>query len=1446
MERKTNHKAAEVASDMFAVGGEMGALMRATDWAATPIGPVAAWPQSLRTITSVCLTSRFPMLIWWGPELVMLYNDAYRPILGTTKHPRSMGQPGKSCFPEIWDIIGPMLASVLQTGQATWSNDQLLLLDRSGYIEECYFTFSYSPIFAESGEVGGVFTAVTETTERVVGERRLLMLRELGESSMQALTIAATCTNAVAALAQNPLDIPFTLLYLLDADGVTLRLAGSAGIEPDLPSSPRHLTITEASPWPFAAALSTGEMQVATHITDLLAGSDFGTALPHTAVILPVAQAGQTQPHGFLVAGVNPHRMPDAEHQGFLALVARQMATALASARAMEEEKRRAEALAELDRAKTTFFSNVSHEFRTPLTLMLGPVEDSLQDTVQPLTASQRERQELVLRNGQRLLQLVNTLLDFARIEAGRVQAQYAPTDLAALTADLASTFRSLVEKAGLQLSIECDPLPEPVYVDRDMWEKIVLNLLSNAFKFTFAGTISVMLQPHDGQVELTVRDTGGGIPAVELPRLFERFHRVEGARGRSYEGTGIGLALVQELVHMHGGVISVTSQVGAGTTFSVTLPLGTAHLAPDRIVAVNDLTAPVLDAMPFVAEAARWLPGTPLIAAGFDPATIIPAAPVEGIRLGRTTTTARILVVDDNPDMRTYLGRLLATSYAVEVVADGATALASASVNPPDLIVSDVMMPELDGMELLQALRADLRTQNIPVILLSARAGEEATLEGLSAGADDYLVKPFSARELLARIAARLELAQARAETSSLLATMTDAFFAIDHDWICTYCNDAAEKILLRPADEVIGRYIWDLYPEAIDSDFWRAYHRAMDEHIQVTFEAFFEPLQIWLEERVYPTPTGISIYVRDITVRKRMAEEIQTRAQQLTTVIQAMTDAVYIYDAEGKLTHANLAAQQASALTSAPDAKELSIDARVKRYPLRDAQGEILARDQWPVVRLLRGERLRGDAPTEVWQSTPDGRACIMSFTGAPLCDSEGGIIGCLLVGRDVTEQRQLEQRTQAALQSLVATAETLVQVPEITTNHAADTIHTIGDRLTVLISSSLSCQMVCIAATDVHTGRMQPVSAIGLTLEANRQWWDDIAHTPLHEYFTPEQYAGILAGEVITCDITQESLLNGDATRQRQALVVPMRLGETVVGLLFVECRSYSSEDWALLQAMGRLCALVLERDRLLRDREIAHAQTLALSQANAQMDAFLGIASHELRTPLTTITANVQLAERQVQMLRDAQPGDQVMITGPKLERLHTLLQRTDRQSQRLDRLVGDLLDISRIDAGKLELRMEQINLVTLLRDAVAGQRAAWPDRSLTIDMQRITSLQLAADPDRIAQVITNFLTNALKYSAEDQPVAVHLHVQHGLARVEVSDHGPGLTPEQQERLWERFYRVPGIELQSGSGVGLGLGLYICQTIIDRHGGQVGVVSTPGIGSTFWFSLPLSPA
>ena len=585
-------------------GGEMGRRMRAFDWSSTPLGDPATWPQSLRTAVRIVLTSRQPMFVWWGEQLINLYNDPYRAVLGV-KHPDGLGRPAHEVWHEIWDQVGPRAESALRTNEGTYDEALQLIMERNGYPEETYFTFSYSPVPDDDGGTAGIFCANSDESRRIIGERRLRVLRETSSAGAGAHSLAEACARSTAALSADGHDVPFALLYLPDGDGRGFLLASAAGLAPGDVAAPAHIDDARATPWPVVPVARAGETRIVAlddHLRASLPGGVWHRAAQQAAIV-PLGRTGESGIAAVMVAGLNPFRPFDEDYRGFLELAAAHVTASLASANAYEEERRRAEKLAELDRAKTLFFSNVSHEFRTPLTLMLGPLEELRTAARGP----GREQLDLVQRNARRLQKLVNTLLDFSRIEAGRVRARFAPTDLAALSADLASTFRSACEKAGVELDVACAPLAGPVWVDREMWEKIVLNLLSNAFKFTFAGAIRVRLEASGEEARLSVADTGIGIAASELPHVFERFRRVEGATARTHEGTGIGLALVQELVRLHGGQVTVASEPGRGTTFTVAIPLGHAHLPREQVVAERDDEGdPVGIADAFVDEALR------------------------------------------------------------------------------------------------------------------------------------------------------------------------------------------------------------------------------------------------------------------------------------------------------------------------------------------------------------------------------------------------------------------------------------------------------------------------------------------------------------------------------------------------------------------------------------------------------------------------------------------------------------------------------------------------------------------------------------------------------------------------------------------------------------------------------------------------------------------------
>jgi PAS domain S-box-containing protein len=1017
-------------------GGAMGAMMRSKDWQGTPLGPAENWPQSLKVTAGICISSRFDLIVWWGPELIMLYNDSYCRTLGE-KHPRALGTPGRQVYPEIWDVIGPMLNHVLETGEATWSANLLLLLERNGYPEETYHTFSYTPIRDESGRVVGVITPVSETTDEVISQRRLLTLRDLASRSVDARNETEAWEFAAKALSGNPYDIPFAVFYKFSDDGATAHSVAAAGISSNDPFllNEASLAGSDRIAGLIRQVLQTGQPVEFDKLEELgisLPGGFWGVS-PKDLILLPIGQTGQESTMGVLVAGVNRHKKIDEDYRGFLELVAGQVAKSVADARLLDAERKRAESLAALDRAKTAFFSNISHELRTPLTLILGPLEDLLSRGEKSFSVRRGEI-ELAHRNALRLLKLVNTLLDFSRMEADRVQATYRSVDLASTTAEIASVFRSAIEKGGLQFEVECQDLGAPAFVDPQMWEKIVLNLVSNAFKFTLAGRIAVELKPVNGHAELSVQDSGAGIPKAEMPRIFERFHRVEGTHGRTHEGTGIGLALVQELVKLHGGTIRAESEVGKGSRFIVSIPLGSAHLPEARVDRNNQqTTAARASTQAFVEEASAWLseafslPDTndiPVPAAEFAP-----SEKAFGVQ-------PRVLLAEDNADMRHYLQRLLSEQgYSVAAVGDGQAALEITPTFKPDLILTDVMMPKLDGIGLLRALRENTSTNSIPVILLSARAGEEFQIQGLGAGADDYLIKPFSARELLSRVKAHVDSNHRRRESESRLS------MALELGHIGTWDrNLRTGKTFWSPSQYILHGYTvgecepgWDSWKKRVHptdfekvSQIWHA-ARAAREDYRFEYRVILPDGKVrWLEVRgrFFCDDSGEPYRdlgaAQDVTDRKIVEErllrgreemeeqvrghqiELQARTSEAASqaeLLDLVNDAAFICGTDDRISYWNRGAERLYGW------KQADV---VGRNP-----GELL-QTELPIPRadilaiLSRDGRWEG----ELTQTTRYGLRMAVHSRWTSRRDENGEPAGWLEINSDMTRQKQAEE--------------------------------------------------------------------------------------------------------------------------------------------------------------------------------------------------------------------------------------------------------------------------------------------------------------------------------------------------------------------------------------------------------------------------------------------------
>lgn len=1475
----------------LAGGGETGALMRSRDWSSTPFGAPDDWPQSLQSAVSICLGTKYPIAVYWGPELALIYNDAWSDIPGE-KHPWALGRAGREVWPEIWDTIGPLFETVQATGEGVWQEDQLLPMHRHGYTEECYFNFTFSPIRGENG-VEGIFNAVVETTFRVIGERRERTLRELAEGVASARSEREVFALAVEVLGQKQEDLPFCLLFSLSQGEEVAELAASSGGE----------EVVDAKAWLTDDVASSGGIAI---IEDLYAKTGIhiaSRAWPErveSAVVAPIGAAGSGLT-GYLVAGISPRRAFDDDYEAFVTRAAAHIGTAIANVRAYEEERKRAEALAAIDQAKTTFFSNVSHEFRTPLTLMLGPIEEALDDP--KLAPHQKERMELIHRNSLRLLKLVNSLLDFSRVEAGKAQAQIEPTDLSRLTGELASAFRPAIERAGLSFSIDCQPLSHAVGLDREMWEKIVLNLLSNAFKFTLQGEIVVSVKEVDGRAIVSVRDTGTGIPKNHVPRLFERFHRVEGATGRSIEGTGIGLALVQELVSFHGGFVTVETEENKGSTFTVSLPIDTSA-TPDAIKAQTNGTN---SSEAFVQEAMRWLP-TAGMSASKDVEEIGP--------IDHPAGAPHILLADDNADMRNYVRRLLSDAYYVEVVSDGLAALDAVQERRPDVLLTDIMMPGLDGFGLIKSIRTDVHLKDLPIIALSARAGEEAKEDGLEAGADDYLVKPFSARELRAVVKSNLELARMRREmvaglqeSEARFRNMADhapvMMWVTDTQGSCTYLNRGWYDFTGQEEKQGLG-YGWLGATHPADKE--RA--GAIFQEANRTQQPFRIEYRLRRADNEYRWAIdagaprfgddgaflGFVGSVIDITDRKR-AEGLQ-HAQatlleaamqdspisaildELARKIEAISSAdivavVMLTDLNGnRLHHAaapNLPEPYRAALEYV-DIGEKTGSCGTAAYRKQPVYVQDIAND--PLWENFREVALENGL-----------RACFST----PILSSNGQVLGVFALYypdavRTATADRDLLEFGSRAAALIIER------------RRAQDNLRRQTLRLEALnrTASALAGEL------DLHV-LVQMVTDSGVEL-TGAQWgaffysgdkegkegsvlsaWSGLARGGLLEDSMPRDFSSIAKifeghGIVRADDITADVQRFGEIVRfwgrlegqppLRSFIAVPMlsATGEIIGGLFFGESENqrFTNEHETLARGIAGQASVALENARLFKtaQREIEHRKA-------AEED--LGRLNADLEERIREAVERAKIVE---QALRQSQKMEAIgQLTGGIAHDFNNLLQVVSGNLQLLGKDIADNLAAQRKVANALEGVARGSKLASHL--LAFGRRQALDPKVVNIGrfvagMEEILQRTLGeaieieiirsgglwntfVDVSQVENAILNLAINARdamdgsgKLTIEvgnaflDEAYALHHDdIKPGqYVMLAMTDTGSGMSAETISKVFDPFFTTKPV------GKGTGLGLSMVHGFVKQSGGHIKIYSEVGEGTSIKIYFPRS--
>lgn len=1353
-------------------GQELSQLIRSFDWDTTPLGPINTWPQSLRSVLSICLNSNFPIAVYWGKDLLLLYNDAWSPIPGN-KHPGALGQPAQKVWPDIWNEIEPQFAKAF-SGQAGGSKDALLPMQRHGYTEECYFDFTFTPIYGEAGTVEGIFNAVIETTYRVVNERRTGLLKAMAVQLAGALTPDEVYQRAIGFFKDFSKDIPFAFLYSVDNADEPQFL--NATLDCD---SPENIFI---KPLPFAETL---QQERSVHITDLseyLSSIPTGhwPELPKEGILTPV-KTGNGFVKGFLFCGLSARLGYDEDYKLFIESVSNAIAAVLLTIDSLEEERKRSQALAEIDRAKTAFFTNISHEFRTPLTLLLGPVEECLKEA-DPASPT-RERLELVYRNALRMQKLVNTLLEFSRLEAGRAEANYTSVDISAFTAGLAGTFRSAIEKAGMELVIDCSPIDGEVYVDPGMWEKIILNLVSNAFKYTLKGTITIRVKQSDGKVEVSVSDTGAGIPKDSIEHLFNRFYRIGHTPGRSQEGTGIGLALIKELIKLHYGTIYVESRPGEGSVFTVLIPIGKEHLPPDKVnVGAVDYEVSAYPA--YTEEAIRWLPESPTE----DGQTPTDEMEHESyFSFGNINTQYSVLVADDNSDMRAYIRHLLSDSVTVITAADGEEAYRKMLHFRPDLLISDIMMPGLDGFGLLRKVRQHPELRATPVIFLSARAGEEAKVEGLDAGADDYLVKPFSAKELIVRVLNHIRINQTRREIERQFyqlfeqaPALINVFKGPEHTYEFFHPGnkeifgevDFTGMKLIQAIPELKEQGIIEMLDEVYQSG------KTIEEHEKAIefytkegsketyyFNFIYQP---WYN--INGKVQGVLNFAVDVTTQIKAQKIIEKSEQNLRNIITQAPVAMCIFkgpehivetanermlDFWGKSEKEVL---NRSVFEGLPEIKGQGFE-ELLMHVYRT--GEQFSAVERPVTLLRRGK------PESVY----------VNFVYEALRETDGTISGVMAVAIEVTEQvsarrkiEQAEEKARLAIDSAdLGTYEVNLLTDELSTSERFNAIWGVTHLL--------------------------PRKELASRIHPDDRPWREKAH--------------------------RESRLTGNLHYEARVIWEDQSVHWIKInGKVLYDPSGKPTGLLGVIQDITEQKQFSEQLSRQVKER------TLELQRSNEDLQQFAHVASHDLKEPVRKIKLFAGRLEDEF--------GHSLTEKGK------VFIEKVQNAANRMTTMIDGVLAYSSLKSAAQPV--ESINLNEIIRQIETDVEVLISQKNAVIHADKLPEPEGAYV--LIYQLFYNLITNALKFTKKDEPAIISItspkeDTNEGYIKIVVSDNGIGFEPKFADRIFDTFTRLNPKDEYEGTGLGLSL----CKKIVERHHGTITAEGNINQGAHFTVILPI---
>jgi PAS domain S-box-containing protein len=1341
-------------------GGVAGDLIRAINWSEHELGAPSSWPQSLKSALSICLNSNFAIAIYWGPNLILLYNEPWSPIPGN-KHPWAQGKPARQVWPEIWEDIEPQFAKAF-TGTPGGSKDALLPMQRHGYTEECYFDFTFTPIYGESGKVEGVFNAVVETTYRVIGERRSSLLQHLTDTLNKLTTDEEVFDRASEILDGAKKDISFYYIYEFDAThNPILRV-----------TSEDHQNTNRE--WPLRDAINGSTKRV----TDI---SHFFTTIPagawpeppHEALILPLKR-NNGQVFGCIVGGISSRRKHDKDYRLFYDSVASIIGGELNTIRSINQERERAEALAQIDHAKTVFFANISHEFRTPLALMLSPLESVIDSNEN--SPEQRENLSTSYRNTLRLQKLVNALLDFSRIEAGRMDAKFEAVRLTELTRDVSSSFRSAVEAAGIEFKVNLEPIVGPVYLDPDMWEKIILNLLSNAFKYTEQGSIEIDLSDLDDHIIFKVKDTGVGIKEEHLPKIFDRFYRIDNAGGRSQEGTGIGLAMVKELVHMHDGEISVESEYGKGSVFSVRIPRKNRRV--ESIVPSDQIN-------------------------GSNIGYVFNEGDGQDVAHEQVSTGPTVVVADDNNDMRNYILRLLRESFRVYGAKNGEEAFELALTLQPDLIVCDIMMPKLDGFGLLKKMKSNLALRNTPVIFLSARAGEEARVEGIRAGADDYLVKPFSAKELLARVRNHIAINEMRTKTEREFFDLflqspihIHVFSGPEH--VVEFFHPLGKKIIGR---DITGLKIRDALPEVEGQGYFEMLDQVYQEGKRISIpeaKAMVLGPDGTPEEYVFNITylpwrgvdgniKGVLQFTLDVTEESRTFQKIRESEEKFRLLANAIPQFVWIADTKGTIEFLSDRWEFYTGMAPAEG---------------RNLFSTLIHADDITEVRSRWFESMEKVTPWTAEFRLLDTRTGEYRwFFGhtRPLLNEKGEVVRWIGSSSDIHEQKGLNERLEGLV---VERTSELRKLNRLLQRKNEEFLKT-----QIFLKTVLDSSVELVTAFDNNlnftfiNSRLKSFTSKTPEELIGRNLLDVVPGFEKTEGYEHLQRG--LRGETIHIKSPNPHINN---SLFFETFVIPLKRDEVITGVVTMQ------RD-------------ITDIIKLTEDLKTSNER---LKSSNEDLQRFAHTTSHDLKEPV-----------RKVKMYGDILRNDySPFLPDQGIEYLN----RIEKATNRISSMIDGVLKYSSVEAFDQEFIA--IDLDKVIESIMEDIEILIEESGAEINFEELPTILGA--PTLIYQLFFNLITNAIKFRRKE--VAPRIAITWQLVdtpdnggqffKVELSDNGIGFEQAFADKIFESFARLHPKDTFEGTGLGLSL----CRKIVERHHGRIDAVGQPGVGATFVIYLP----